>query len=316
MKVRILPGDPLQGAEACKRSAQRARGERSPSGRTRVSSNPSPPSRSTPPPPPRSRAASETTRAPSARLPSRAYAAPRSVSPRAAQRRGDRSARYRSSASSTLSPLEFHRPVQRLMRDLREARGLEDPAHARGVAEGERSRRVGRAAAAETRRAARRRARAPSSTGSASRGCQHTKARRPPGRSARRRFAKAATGSAKNITPKREKTRSKRPGAEVGDLRVVESERDAVLEPRAARALRGALQHRTRDVDRRDRAPGADRLRQLQRRAAAAATDVEHALAGANRRALARQRAERTRSARRVSAAARPRRAPALSFQY
>ena len=40
-------------------------------------------------------------------------------------------------------------------------------------------------------------------------GCQQTNARRPPPRSARRRFAKAAVGSAKNMTPKRENRRSK-----------------------------------------------------------------------------------------------------------
>jgi hypothetical protein len=38
---------------------------------------------------------------------------------------------------------------------------------------------------------------------------QQAKVSRPPDRRALRRFAKARTGSAKNITPKRENTRSK-----------------------------------------------------------------------------------------------------------
>ena len=42
---------------------------------------------------------------------------------------------------------------------------------------------------------------------------QQTKASRPPGFRAPRRLAKAAGGSAKNITPKREKTASKLAGS-------------------------------------------------------------------------------------------------------
>ena len=55
-------------------------------------------------------------------------------------------------------------------------------------------------------------ARGTSSQSLASSGCQQTKASRPPGRTADRMFANAATGSSKNITPNREMTASNRAG--------------------------------------------------------------------------------------------------------
>src|SRR5581483_12161256 len=62
---------------------------------------------------------------------------------------------------------------------------------------------------------------------------------------------------------------------------------------KAARELRRAGEHRRRDVDTEDLAARTDPSRELCRRRTAAAADVDHALAGRDRRALHRELAER-----------------------
>ena len=104
---------------------------------------------------------------------------------------------------------------------------------------------------------------------------QQRKTSRPAGFSARRIFWKAATGSPKNITPKREKTRSNDAGLERMGRGI------AHLEGRIGEPLRARrLDQRLGDVDAQHMAVGADRLGELGRRAAGAAADIEHLLAG------------------------------------
>src|SRR6202040_3517854 len=100
----------------------------------------------------------------------------------------------------------------------------------------------------------------------------------PPGRSAPPRLRNAARWSAKNMTPKREVSRSKLAGEQRGQIG------DPLLgDPPAQQA-----EHRLGDVDTGDMATGPDRGGERQRRRAGAAADIENALAGGRLR-LAQQ---------------------------
>ena len=66
-------------------------------------------------------------------------------------------------------------------------------------------------------------------------------------------------------------------GVEVVDRGVGEFEPDGQV---LRRALAGAREHRRRNVEAQDRAAGTDALREVDRRRAAAAADVDHAVAG------------------------------------
>ena len=70
---------------------------------------------------------------------------------------------------------------------------------------------------------------------------QHTKTRRPPGRSERAMLAKAASGSLKNITPKREKPRSKAPAGSPWGLGIGVDQGDG--QARRRRSLTRQRQH-------------------------------------------------------------------------
>ena len=92
-----------------------------------------------------------------------------------------------------------------------------------------------------------------------------------------RRLAKACAGSAKNITPNREATRSISPGGSFVDHGVgVNEARRNVL----GRAVAGAPQQKLGDVDAERLAFGRDAGGELERRRAAAAADVHDELAG------------------------------------
>ena len=132
-------------------------------------------------------------------------------------------------------------------------------------------------AAASSARAGRRPAAAPSA-----RDCRAACASRrtpgaPPGRSALRMLANDSAGSAKNITPKRETSRSKLAGANGMHGRVGKREFHRRLR---RRDLARPRQHRRRDIDA-EHTPGrADLVGERKGGGAATATDVEHALAG------------------------------------
>ena len=121
---------------------------------------------------------------------------------------------------------------------------------------------------------------------------QHTKTRRPPGRSAVRIFANEISGRAKNITPKRENSRSvlsRSKGKSVASASMNSAPvRDAMASPR---------QHRCRDVDAEHLAGAADLTGEFERRLSAAAADVDDVLAGRRRGPLQNQTRDRAKRA-------------------
>ena len=275
------------------------------------------PSRSTRPRPPRSRAASANDSSTFAHRADHARAL-LLARLRLAQRRAER-ADLQAQLERLVDAVagEPHRLVHRLVRDLREARALRGSrarASASPNANGPGASGGGGAGNAMCCAAA--------ITGAIihgflSRGCQQTKASRPPGRSARRRFANAATGSAKNITPKREKTTSNGAGFERGDLRVVEPERDAPVEPARSRARCRARSSIGREMSTATTLPGR-------------ADGVARARASCRRSRSRRRARARPRGSRRARARSAPsgpicasscsccatHTGPALSFQY
>ena len=105
---------------------------------------------------------------------------------------------------------------------------------------------------------------------------QQAKARRPPGRNPARILAKETAGSAKNITPNRENNRSARPGFEGIDSRVGAHE---TCRGAGGDARPRPLQHWLGKVEAERMAARADAARQFDRRRAAAAANIERALA-------------------------------------
>ena len=102
--------------------------------------------------------------------------------------------------------------------------------------------------------------------------------RRPGGRRGCRaacRWAKAAVGSSKNITPKRENSRSNGPGRSA--LEASASANVRLVRPDGAAA--GDGQHGGGDIDAEDLAGRADQLGECQGGVAAAAADIEDVLA-------------------------------------
>src|SRR5207237_6326129 len=81
-------------------------------------------------------------------------------------------------------------------------------------------------------------------------------------------------------------------GCEIVRLRIGVQELD-IGDPRLPHAALGVLQHGGRDVDAEDPSSRSDTAREVDRRAAAAAADVEHLLAGANVGPVHRALAER-----------------------
>ena len=82
-------------------------------------------------------------------------------------------------------------------------------------------------------------------------------------------------GEEHDAEPRHDKVRGV--GGHVVDRGVGECERDRQV---LRRSLAGARQHRRRNIEAQDRAGWADALRELDRRRAAAAADVDHAVAG------------------------------------
>ena len=89
---------------------------------------------------------------------------------------------------------------------------------------------------------------------------------------------KAATGSAKNMTPMREVARSKARRLELEHLRVAVQQRD-IAQPALGDPLPRGSEHRLGDVDRDEAAMLADRLGEGRGHGAGAAADFEHTLA-------------------------------------
>ena len=108
-------------------------------------------------------------------------------------------------------------------------------------------------------------------------GCQVIRATRPPGRNARPMLAKAATGSEKNIAPKRLMATSNAPAS--NGCTCASARSNVTLSMPSATARSRARQHRGGQVDAEGGSRSGGTCRAARRRAAPAA-DIEHVLVG------------------------------------